>query len=187
MCLTEQLVFAVSAVLAKPFLKYQLEPQFVNPYLPTSVQNFWGKRWNLFSSTLLKSSIYEPIRSLLTPIVGRRWALYPAVVVTFAVSGLMHEVFFFYVTQRRPTWEAMWFFLVNGIWVALEIELKKKGTQYGWHLHWKFSVPLTVGFVIFTGTCLCWTELFHCGASIREIDEYAKVVGYVKSMITKGL
>ncbi|KAL5700816.1 hypothetical protein ACHQM5_026223 [Ranunculus cassubicifolius] len=182
MILNEQIVFTLVGWAARALLKCQLEAQFDNPHLATSVQDFWGRRWNLMSSSLLKSTVYLPTRSIFLPIMGRRWAVYPAVLTTFTVSGLMHEMFYIYATDQWPTWEVMWFFVINGVWVAIEIELKKKALEIGWSLHNMVSLLLTLGFIVATGTWLVCTELMDSGLDAREIQEYSTLVDDVKNM-----
>ncbi|KAF5196779.1 Acyl-coa--sterol o-acyltransferase [Thalictrum thalictroides] len=175
-----QIQFASVAALSKLLTGKELEPQFNNPYLSTSLGNFWSKRWNLMVSKSLKSAIHEPTRSLFTPVLGRRWAIHPAILATFMVSGLMHELMPFYAGRTWPTWELTWFFIIHGFCVTIEVEIKKKASKNGWKLHPIISTPLTVGFVLATGTWLCYAELIHCGADVREIEEYVALVNYVK-------
>nr|ASM61111.1 1,2-diacyl-sn-glycerol:acetyl-CoA acetyltransferase [Adonis aestivalis] len=171
------------AATAKPFLKHELQQPFNNPALSSSLQNLWGKRWNLMASSLLRSLVYIPIRSLFAPIVGRRWAIHLAVIATFTVSGLIHEVLYLYVGLGWPTWEVTCFFLINGVCVAIEIEVKKKASKSCWRLPRVISVPSTVAFIVITGSWLCCKELMRCGADIREMEEYVALVDYMKRAI----
>ncbi|KAL5711098.1 hypothetical protein ACHQM5_021590 [Ranunculus cassubicifolius] len=181
MILHEQIVFTLVGWAARALLKCQLEAQFDNPHLATSVQDFWGRRWNLMSSSLLKSTVYLPTRSIFLPIMGRRWAVYPAVITTFTVSGLMHEMFFFYATDQWPTWKVMWFYVINGVWVGIEIELKKRALEKGWNLHNMISWLLTLAFIVGGGTWLSYTELMDSGVDAREIQEYSTLANDVKT------
>ena len=40
---------------------FELAPQFNQPYLSTSLSDFWGRRWNIVASSCLRFLIYEPI------------------------------------------------------------------------------------------------------------------------------
>ncbi|KAL5719738.1 hypothetical protein ACHQM5_012483 [Ranunculus cassubicifolius] len=176
--------FAILAALATPFLGgKELEKQFNKPHLSTSLQDFWGKRWNLMVSDLLKSTIHVPTKSFCTPIFGKRFALHAAILATYTVSGLAHEVMHFYVGRRWPTWEVFWFFVIHGVGLALEIEGKKIASRKGWKLSPIISLPLTVGFVMVSGIWLCYAELIHWGADIREIQEYTSFVAYVNHIV----
>ncbi|KAM0850994.1 hypothetical protein ACQ4PT_052705 [Festuca glaucescens] len=64
-------------------LGMEMEPQFDRPYLASSLRDFWGRRWNLMVSAILRPSVYEPVRANAGVAAG--------VLASFAVSGLMHE------------------------------------------------------------------------------------------------
>ncbi|PIA38296.1 hypothetical protein AQUCO_02800166v1 [Aquilegia coerulea] len=175
-----QVHFALFAVMAKAVLGEELEPHFNKPHLSTSLGNFWGKRWNLMISNLLKSTVQDPIRYFFTPILGRRLAIHPAILATYIVSGLMHEMAYFNVGRQWPSWEVTWFFIMHGVCLSIEIEMKRIAFKNGWKLHPMISTPLTVGFVIITAVWMCYSELIHCGADVREIEEYAVVIDRLK-------
>ncbi|KAL6841608.1 hypothetical protein ACP4OV_028547 [Aristida adscensionis] len=84
----------------------KVKPHFDRPYLSTSVQDFWGRRWNLVVSAVLRRSVYDPLR--------RRVRKEAAIMATFLVSGLMHEALALYVTPLPPTGELAAFFLLQG-------------------------------------------------------------------------
>ncbi|KAF8658568.1 hypothetical protein HU200_059028 [Digitaria exilis] len=93
-------------------LGMEMEPQFDKPYLSSSLQDFWGRRWNLMVSAILRPSVYDPVRSRLGAPV--------AVLATFLVSGLMHEVVVWYLTFRAPTGQLTAFFTRHGACVCAE-------------------------------------------------------------------
>ncbi|OVA20219.1 hypothetical protein BVC80_157g6 [Macleaya cordata] len=166
MYFTLEILLAMGAALARFLLGLDLEPQFDDPYLSTSLQDFWGRRWNLMVTSILRSTVYEPIRPFSTRILGRTWGLLLALLATFAVSGLMHELIFFYLSRVRPTWEVMWFFALHGTCLAVEISVKNKvlSTTGRWRLHPLVSGPLTLGFVGVTGSWLffpCVWTVWH--------------------------
>jgi len=41
---------------------------------------------------ILHPTVYEPMVKVSSYVIGRKWAPLPAVMVTFGVAGLMHEV-----------------------------------------------------------------------------------------------
>ncbi|KAI3852393.1 hypothetical protein MKX03_018873 [Papaver bracteatum] len=57
------------------------------------LEDFWGRRWNLAASDILRSNVYEPVRHA----IKRSWGVYIAILVTFFISGLMHELLIFYL------------------------------------------------------------------------------------------
>ncbi|KAJ6429979.1 hypothetical protein OIU84_021400 [Salix udensis] len=79
----------------------ELEPPSNEPYLSTSLQDFWGRRWNLMVTNLLRHTVYKPVRSSLGSLLGQ-WAPLPAVAASFLVSGLMHELLFLPCHTREP-------------------------------------------------------------------------------------
>ncbi|CAD6261268.1 unnamed protein product [Miscanthus lutarioriparius] len=44
-------------------LGMEMEPQFDRPYLASSLRDFWGRRWNLMVSAILRPSVYDPVRA----------------------------------------------------------------------------------------------------------------------------
>ncbi|KAK4592029.1 hypothetical protein RGQ29_016490 [Quercus rubra] len=120
-----EIILAIVATLAQALVGLELEPQFNEPYLSTSLQDFWGRRWNLMVTSIVRVTVYNPTLSSMTRVVGHKWALLLAVFTTFVVSGLMHELIFYYMGRLRPTWEIMCFFLLHGFCLVVEIVLKK--------------------------------------------------------------
>ncbi|CAI0560294.1 unnamed protein product [Linum tenue] len=55
-----EIILAASAASARALLGLELEPQFNEPYLSTSLQDFWGRRWNLTVTRILRPSVYDP-------------------------------------------------------------------------------------------------------------------------------
>ncbi|KAJ3692465.1 hypothetical protein LUZ60_012815 [Juncus effusus] len=100
-----EVMLSIAAILAGLLLGMELEPQFNKPYFATSLRDFWGRRWNLMVSAILRPPIYNPIKSY----YGRG----TAVIITFAVSGIMHEILFYYLTLLPATGEMMLFFLIH--------------------------------------------------------------------------
>ncbi|CAL1354068.1 unnamed protein product [Linum trigynum] len=174
------------AVPARTLLGFELEPQFDEPYLSTSLQDFWGRRWNLIVTGILRPTVYLPVRRVGEGVVGRRWAALPAVVASFVVSGLMHEVIYYYLTRARPTWEVTWFFVIHGVCVAAEVAVKKwvREREKGWGWLWLSPVvsgPLTVGFVAVTGLWLFFPQVVRNGVIERIVGEYSIFVGFLWS------
>ncbi|KAI3976394.1 hypothetical protein MKX01_038693 [Papaver californicum] len=146
----EIITAVVSASLPRFFPELELEPQFNDPYFSTSLQDYWGRRWNLMVTNILRATVYDPVRLICTRIFGRTVSLAMGVLATFVVSGLMHELLFFYIGRVWPTWEALCFFIFQGICVGAEIRVKKL-------LKGRFELPrlvsrlLTISFVVAAG------------------------------------
>ncbi|XP_057537954.1 acyl-CoA--sterol O-acyltransferase 1-like [Amaranthus tricolor] len=178
---TLELVLAFLASSARVFLGFELEPPFNEPFLSTSLQDFWGKRWNIMVTRILRPSVYLPTLEISTKLLGRTWAPLPAVMSTFLVSALMHEVIFYYLGREWPTFEVTWFFLLHGFCLCVEIVVKKLvGAK--WRVpRWVYG-PLTVGFVVGTGFWLFMPPLIRAGLDTRPFQEFAAVGNFVRSL-----
>ncbi|KAJ6385248.1 hypothetical protein OIU77_028436 [Salix suchowensis] len=174
-------MLAVGAVLARNLLGLELEPQFNEPYFATSLQDFWGCRWNLVVTSILRPTVYEPIRAIGSHLVGRKWAPLPAVFATFVVSAMMHELIFFYLGRVRPNWEISWFFLLHGFCLTAEIAIKKVLNDR-WQLPKTISTILTVGFIMSTGFWLFFPKFVEYKVDVRAFEEYAEIGAYMKNV-----
>ncbi|CAO2842445.1 unnamed protein product [Amaranthus hypochondriacus] len=178
---TLELVLAFLASSARVFLGFELEPPFNEPFLSTSLQDFWGKRWNIMVTRILRPSVYLPTLEISTKLLGRTWAPLPAVMSTFLVSALMHEIIFYYLGREWPTFEVTWFFLLHGFCLCVEIIVKKLvGAK--WRVPRWVSGPLTVGFVVGTGFWLFMPPLIRAGLDNRPFQEFAAVSNFVRSL-----
>jgi hypothetical protein len=93
--------------------------------------------------------------------IGRKWAPIPAVVVTFMVLGLMHELIYYNLKRKNaiwetwePCWDSMFFFFIHGVFVALQIAYKKTFKPKQQLLPRIVSCTLTMAFVMTTALTL---------------------------------
>ncbi|KAF5728434.1 long-chain-alcohol O-fatty-acyltransferase 5 [Tripterygium wilfordii] len=183
-CLHMYLELEVSLVLvvtpARAIFGFELEPQFNEPYLATSLQDFWGRRWNLMVPSILRPTIYYPIRRTFTHLIGPKWATLMGLVASFVVSGLMHEAIFYYLTRVSPTWEVTCFFVLHGICTAVEVVVKKEVGTDKRRLHRAVSGPLVLSFVAVTGVWLLFPQLTRNGVDEKTIEEYSIVLDFVR-------
>lgn len=170
-----ELMLAMSATMVRAIMGLEIEPQFNEPYLATSLQDFWGRRWNLMVSSILRPTVYKPVQRIFN-------SQLLAVFATFLVSGLMHELIFYYLTRVSPTWEVTCFFVLHGICTAVEVAVKKAVGER-WRLHRAVSGPLTVGFVAVTGVWLFLPQIVRNGVATKAIREYSIVVEYFRDNI----
>lgn len=177
-----EIMLALAAAMARGFLGAELEPQFNEPYLSTSLQDFWGRRWNLMVTRILRPAVYIPVLHWSSGIMGREWAPLPAVISTFAVSGLIHELIFFYLGRVKPTWEITWFFLLHGLCLDVEIAVKKV-VNGRWQLPRVVATILTLGFVMVTGFWLFFPPLLRCDGAERGLAELFAVGAFVKDVV----
>ncbi|KAF7120810.1 hypothetical protein RHSIM_Rhsim13G0145700 [Rhododendron simsii] len=177
-----EIMFAMVAALARATVGSKLEPQFDEPYLSTSLQDFWGRRWNIMVTSILRPTVYSPALRVWTRALGRKWAPLPATFVTFMVSAVMHELIFYYLGRQQPTGKITGFFILHGVCLVVEIGLKKvlKGRC---RLPPAVSRPLTIGFVVVTGFWLFLPELRRCKGFVRAFDEYMLVAAFVKDIV----
>uniref|UniRef100_A0A2C9VLC4 Wax synthase domain-containing protein n=1 Tax=Manihot esculenta TaxID=3983 RepID=A0A2C9VLC4_MANES len=175
-----ELILAMVGALARALLGLDLEPQFNEPYLSTSLQDFWGRRWNLMVTSILRPTAYEPFLRTSAPIIGRRWAPIPAIFGTFVVSAVMHELMFYYVCLEKPTWDITWFFLLHGVCSMVEVTFKK-AVAGKWSLPRLISTPLTVGFLLVSGCWLFFPQFLRCKVDVRVLEEYSAVSAFLKN------
>ncbi|XP_057433181.1 acyl-CoA--sterol O-acyltransferase 1-like [Lotus japonicus] len=181
--------FALASSFTQKLLNVELEPQFDKPYLSTSLQNFWGKRWNIAVNRVLHPTVYEPVVTATSTVIGRRWAPIPGVFATFAVSALMHELIFYYLKreERRtwdawePSWDAMCFFAVHGVCLGVEIGVKKV-VGGRWRMPTGVAWVLTVGFVYSTALWLFLPALVRCRLYEKATREVTALGGFVKGV-----
>ncbi|XP_061360958.1 probable long-chain-alcohol O-fatty-acyltransferase 5 [Gastrolobium bilobum] len=178
-----ELVLAITAAPARAIFNFEIEPQFNEPYLCTSLQDFWGHRWNLMVSSILRPTVYDPLRHVSTRFVGPSWGTCAAMLATFLVSGLMHELIYYYLARAPPTWEVTWFFVLHGVCTAAEVVVKKVMVCRGWRLHCAVSGPLTVAFLAVSGKWLFFPQLLRNGVDMKAIGEYAILVNFLKSKL----
>ncbi|MCL7028978.1 hypothetical protein MKW94_020582 [Papaver nudicaule] len=180
------LVFSASLALLILGL-HDLEPQFIDPFISTSLQDFWGRRWNLMVTNILWLTVYLPIRSFCSRILGRKWATLPAILLTFLVSGLMHELIVYYVTRVYPTWEVTCFFVIQGVCIALGSIVKKTNlvSHDRFQLHPWISGPLITAFLGVNVICFYFPPLLRNRIDDRAIGEYHILLDFVVKKIAK--
>lgn len=177
-CMLE-LLLALAAFMARTLVGVELEPQFNEPQNATSVQNFWGKRWNLMVSSILRTMVYLPTRRIFGHVIPQKWVSVPAVFSTFVVSGIMHELIFYYLGRLTPTWEVTWFFVIHGACVGTEIVIKKTIGQRVKLPHTASRV-LTLGFVILTCSWLFFPPFLRFNPFVKACKEVMAFVEFCK-------
>ncbi|RLM66481.1 hypothetical protein C2845_PM16G13110 [Panicum miliaceum] len=165
-----ELVLAAAAAAARATLGLDLEPHFNRPYLSASLRDFWGRRWNLSVPALLRQCVFRPVRARLGAPAG--------VLAAFAVSGLMHEAMFSYITLRPPTGEAAAFFALHGACAVAEGWWAARG-------RWPrppraLATPLTLAFVGVTGFWLFFPPITRPGADKQVIAESEAMVAFLR-------
>ncbi|GAA0158585.1 acyltransferase [Lithospermum erythrorhizon] len=180
-----EIILVICASLARGLLNVEVEPQFQEPFLSTSLQDFWGRRWNLMVTRILKPSVYIPVLKSSERFLGRSYSQLLAIFATFAVSAAMHELIFYQMGRLKPNWGITLFFLMHGVCLVLEVGAKKV-------LGVKIQFPgilgrvFTVAFVMGTGFWLFFPQLVRVKAFERGLGEYAAIGAFFKD-IAKAL
>ncbi|CAN8301832.1 unnamed protein product [Cochlearia groenlandica] len=178
-----ELVLVVIGSLVSTLLGFDIEPVFNEPYLATSLQDFWSRRWNLMVSSVLRSTVHIPVQRFSTLFFGPKNAMLLGVMASFFVSGLMHELIYFYLTGLNPTWEVTCFFVLHGVATTVEIAVKRK-------MRWKPPHRAVSGFAVLTfvsvtGVWLFLPQLLRNDVHERAISECLFVIDLVKSNLLR--
>lgn len=183
--------FALASTFIRKLLSIDLEPQFNKPYLSASLQEFWGKRWNISVNRVLHPTIYEPVVNFSTRCIGRKWAPLPGILATFTMSAIMHEVIFYYIKREKrtweawePSWDAICFFILHGVCLVVQVGVKK---VFGDKLRLPTMVSwlFTVVFVWCTALWLFVPALVRCrvyekaSRELNALTEFGKDVYHV--------
>ncbi|CAH8358813.1 unnamed protein product [Eruca vesicaria subsp. sativa] len=175
-----EIVLMLVKVLVLITLGCDLEPQSNEPYLATSLQDFWGRRWNLMVPAILRPAVYNPVQQIAEKKLSSDKARFLAVMATFMVSGAVHELIFFYVTREMPTGEVTWFFVLHGVCTAAEVAVKKMKFVRRWKMSLMVSRLLTVAFVVLTSGWLFFPPLIRSGMFVRLPNEALLFIAFVK-------
>jgi D-alanyl-lipoteichoic acid acyltransferase DltB (MBOAT superfamily) len=136
------------ASLLVALLGLQLVPPFDNPWFMTSLSDYWARRWNVTTSSLLRAVVYDPIDE------GRLVKQAPVqqqqkggatsaqqqqqqqhrssksrqllgMTAAFATSGFMHEIILQYVVQEYRPGYWFTFFTIQAPLCAAETALRR--------------------------------------------------------------
>ncbi|MCL7043184.1 hypothetical protein MKW94_025781 [Papaver nudicaule] len=174
-----EVIIVFCSSLARLLFDLDVAPPFGNNYLvSTSLHDLWGRRWNLMSSSIFRSVVYEPVRR----IFKKSWGIYVAILATFFVSGLMHELLFFYMGRKQPCWDVLCFFILHGICLAMEIKVKKL-LNGKWQLNRLVSTPLVTGFLTGSYFWLIFPMFERLRVEIVVIEEIEKFIMLVKDVL----
>ncbi|CAN6247932.1 unnamed protein product [Urochloa humidicola] len=153
-------------------LGMEMEPQFDRPYLASSLRDFWGRRWNLVVSAILRPSVYGPVRA--------RAGTAAAAMATFLVSGLMHEAMVYYITLRSPTGEMAAFFLLHGACCVAEQLCARWWAARGGPPPPRPVATLLVGvFVSGTAFWLFFPPICRGGSEEMLLEEWAALAAFI--------
>lgn len=168
-----EILVELSSKAVRWLLGMELEPASDEPYLSASLREFWGRRWNLTVNGILREAVFRPARAAAAAAgAGREAAAMVGVLAAFVVSGLMHELLFWYVSPAGgASWEMTAFFVLHGVCVVAEYGVGRRLGKGRWRLPWFVMGPATVGFVIATSYWLFFPPVMRNGADVRVIEE----------------
>lgn len=168
-------------ILLTHILKCNLEPHFKEPYLATSLQDFWGRRWNLLVSASLREGVYTPVRRFCKrQMCSDDSAMLISVLVTFIVSGVFHEVLFFYIIGEMPTGELALFFVLHGVCTVVEVAVKRTAFAQRWVVRQMLSRLLTVGFVVVTTWWLFFPPWIRSNVTEKCFNEASLLLDFLR-------
>ncbi|KAJ4826694.1 hypothetical protein Tsubulata_030020 [Turnera subulata] len=187
-----EMMLEIIAAFGRAVLGVELEPQFKEPYLSSSLQDFWSRRWNLIVTGVLHPTVYAPVRSISAPLVGKGRAQFTAMMATFLVSGVMHEVMFYHLGGAKPTGEMTCFFLLHGFCVGMEVSLKRrvKNSSYYYNKVGKVVAelprmvtgPVVVAFVLATALWLFMPTVLRSRVDVVAYQETLEYYHFVKGI-----
>ncbi|RED64753.1 wax synthase family protein [Cohnella lupini] len=125
-------------------LGYECQRLFRNPIRSTSLNEFWGRRWNLAFLEMTALGVYRP----LSQIISHKSALFLA----FLFSGILHELAIS-LPVRQGFGLPMLYFILHGIAMSAERAMERKGRPISaipwvgrvWTMSW-LLVPMPILF-----------------------------------------
>lgn len=179
LCCMLELILVMCSALVRLLFDLDVEPPFgKNFLLATSIHDFWGRRWNVMVSSILKSAVYKPVRCTF----DKSWGIYIAITATFFVSGLMHELLFFYMSRKQPCWNVLCHFSLHGICLAMEIKVKRFLNGM-WQLNRLVLVLLLNGFTIGSTIWMLFPAFERLRVEIVAIEEIANFTKFLKDLL----
>ncbi|XP_010449475.1 PREDICTED: LOW QUALITY PROTEIN: probable long-chain-alcohol O-fatty-acyltransferase 7 [Camelina sativa] len=178
--LLEILLTLLRMLMSTIVLGCDLEPHFHEPYLATSLQDFWGRRWNLIVSSTLRACVYIPVRRACQSVMSSDYAMLIGVFATFVVSGVAHEVVFFYITREVPTGEVALFFVLHGVCTVAEVAVKRTAFVRRWQVRPVLSWLLTMGLVNGTAGWLFFPQLIRSNVMERCSIEISLLIDFFR-------
>ncbi|KAJ1271390.1 hypothetical protein BS78_06G125100 [Paspalum vaginatum] len=119
---------------------------------------------------VLRPCVYRPVRARLGAAAG--------VLAAFLVSGLMHEVMFYYITLEAGTGEVTAFFALHGACAVAERWLARQSGL--WRPPRPVATALTLAFVTATGSWLFFAPVIRSGLDKAIIAECESMLAFLE-------
>jgi hypothetical protein len=92
-----------------------------SPFLATSLRDFWSRRWDMYVKTVLHRTCFVVIPRLTGTVTTMNKTA--SALLSFALSGVLHEFILMMVTDRWSG-KTVLFFILNGVLITIEIAIK---------------------------------------------------------------
>ncbi|KAH7425441.1 hypothetical protein KP509_11G054100 [Ceratopteris richardii] len=206
-------ILGILSELASLLLSVEVHPLFNNPFSASSLSDFWGRRWNLFVSSLIRETVYNPILIALSG--GRQQygakvssscsdiskgnfrperdicRLNSGVEGYAAANSLMPEndVRHFspstlQARAKAATWEVTCFFVLHGVASILEVFVRRKFLVRK-ILPKPIAIFCTLGFVFFSAAWLFMPPIIRSGIDLQLIAEFRQVQDVIVGLLTR--
>ncbi|ESQ42914.1 hypothetical protein EUTSA_v10015807mg [Eutrema salsugineum] len=183
--LESEFILVFVGALLSTLLGCEIEPVFNEPYLATSLQDFWSRRWNLMVPSVLRPTVHIPVQRFTARLIGPNRSFYAGMLATFLVSGLMHELIYFYLVRKPPTWEVTCYFVLHGVATSAEVAVKRM--RLCPPLHRAVSGFVVSAFVLVTSGWLFTPQVLRNDVHKRLISECLFVIDVVKLQVVRIL
>ncbi|KAL4422737.1 hypothetical protein ABPG75_008934 [Micractinium tetrahymenae] len=170
-------------------------PHFDEPYLSTSLADFWSRRWDLAAGNALRMVVFEPImegrlvhvetskqaaaeqrqapsapaHSAAGAVQARRRRRLLATTACFLVSGAMHELQFVYMTGRWSRGLMLAFFLAQVPMLSLERSLAAALGRTGIRVPAPLRTLATLGSLLLLSHWTFWAAAHRWGVTTASL------------------
>lgn len=130
------------------------------PFLPVGLHDFWSRRWNIYVKSILHRIALVALPKLTGFKEKSNGRIISAGVFAFVMSGLLHEFMYTVSMNRWSGGKNMIFFLLHGIFVGIELFLKRL-------FHREQFIPPVIGW-LYTIAALYFTAFLFCDPWIES-------------------
>lgn len=142
-------------------------------------KDFWGRRWNLVASSLLRDAIFVPCKTYLASIFPQKGASAISIMLTFFASGVMHEFIIYNAIGHLNGLSLEWlmFFMISGASLVLELFLKDLWDQFGFKRPPQLlATTLTLSCILVLANVLFFPPIQRNGLDHLAIKEYRNLL-----------